>query len=74
MSKLPHYLDNRLTDGGKVVNLTSWQPFTPGRILVLISVKGWVDPRALVLLEGLGKLKSPMISSGFETETLLLVA
>jgi hypothetical protein len=39
-SRLPHYLDKRLTDGGKVVSPTR-QP-TPGfsRFLVLISVRG----------------------------------
>jgi hypothetical protein len=53
-------LDNRLTDGGKVVSLTRTQPFTsvylPGT-LVLISTTGLVDLRAIVSLEGLGKLK-----------------
>jgi hypothetical protein len=28
-SRLPHYLDNRLTDGGEVVSLTRRPPFTP---------------------------------------------
>jgi hypothetical protein len=27
--RLPHYLDKRLTDGGKVVSLTLWPHFTP---------------------------------------------
>jgi hypothetical protein len=27
-SGLPHFLDNRLTDGGEVVSLTRWPPFT----------------------------------------------
>jgi hypothetical protein len=28
-SRLPHFLDNQLTDGGKVVRLTRRPPFTP---------------------------------------------
>jgi hypothetical protein len=39
-SRLPHILDNRLTVGGDVVSLTRRPPFTPGRFLVLISVRG----------------------------------
>jgi hypothetical protein len=42
-SRLPHFLDKQLTDGGKVVSPTRW-PFTPQvsflRFLVLISVRG----------------------------------
>jgi hypothetical protein len=34
--------------------------YTPGRFLVLISVKGWVNPRVIVWLEGLGQLKNPL--------------
>jgi hypothetical protein len=28
-SRFPHFLDNRLTDGGEVVSLTRWLPVTP---------------------------------------------
>jgi hypothetical protein len=31
-SRLPHFLDNRLTDGGKVVSLTLQPPFTPDEV------------------------------------------
>jgi hypothetical protein len=31
-SRLPHFLDNRLTGGGEVVSPTRRQPFTPRKI------------------------------------------
>jgi hypothetical protein len=31
-SRLPHFLDNRLTEGGEVVSLTHLPPFTPRKI------------------------------------------
>jgi hypothetical protein len=35
-------------------------PFTLRKFLVPIYVSGFVDPRAIVRLEGLGQLKNPM--------------
>jgi hypothetical protein len=37
--------------------LRAGHPLPPGRFLVLISVRDSIDPRAIVRLEGLGKLK-----------------
>jgi hypothetical protein len=60
-SRLPHCLNNRLTDGTNAVSTTCRLHFTPGRLSIHICVRGWVGPKVLV----------GIISSGMETTTLL---
>jgi hypothetical protein len=68
MSRCPHFAGSWLRDGGKVVSLAHWPTALPtGRLLIVISVRRSVDPRALMWLEGLiDKLKNRMTSSGTE--------
>jgi hypothetical protein len=52
--RLPHFLDNGSQMAVSLSALRASHPLLPGRFLVLISVRDWVHPRAIVWLEGLG--------------------
>jgi hypothetical protein len=54
--------------------LRAGRPLPPGRFVVVISVRGCADPRAIVRLEGLDEVKNSITSSGIEPATFRLVA
>jgi hypothetical protein len=70
MLKIPHCLDNQLTDGSKVVSPT--QPATlycPETLFFYFSYSFLLEAEqtpGLVWLEGLGKSKNLFTSSGLE--------
>ena len=65
-----HYSRQSAHEGGKVVSTRHRPPLPQEISLVLISVRGWVDPRTTVGTEKLSQWKIPMIPIGNQTRDL----
>jgi hypothetical protein len=71
---IKYFLGNRLTMVVRLSGLYAGRLLLPRWLLILISLRGWVDTRAIARLEGLDQLKNPVASSGIRPATFRIVA
>jgi hypothetical protein len=74
MLRLLHCLDIGSQIAVRLSALSTSCPLVPGRSPGPISVRGSVDPRAIVQLEGLGQLETAVTESGIKLQTIRFVA
>ena len=72
--RLLEFLDNWRKNVARLSVLRPGRLYLQKIILVLISVRGWVEPRAVMRPEVLGQRKIPMTPSGIQPANFQLVA